>query len=573
MEKETASMSTPTTTSPSNLTPLSSAPTSRPASPSPTPRRSKAATLALVAALCLSVFLAALDTVLITTALPTIAAQFHITDAGYAWIGSSYLLTNAASVPFWGKISDVWGRKPVLLIANGVFLVGSLVSALATGLAMLIAGRAVQGLGGGGIVILVNICISDIFSIRDRGLYLGIVGAVWAIASSLGPVLGGAFTEKLSWRWCFWINLPADGMAALVLLFFLDIHTPKVPLMAGLRSIDWLGAFTMAGATVMLLLGLQFGGVTYAWSSATVVCLLVFSALTFALFFAAQFKLSPSPIMPFSIFAHRSNLAALAVCATDALVFNSVAYFLPLYFQSVLAASPLQSGTWMLALAIPLSIFSASAGWIMQKTGRYLELLRGGMALMTLGLGLFIMLPPHLDWSRVIPFLVLVGIGFGPNFMAPLIALQTRLPPADVALGTATFGFVRMLSGAVGVVLGQVVFQSQMERQFDRLREAGIGESIVEALARGGAIAEAPARLTDVQDELVRSVKTGSMAKMWILFTVVSGIGLLASFGISKVKLSSEHVEVKPGLGSSGVVSDTESEFREKEGVRRREEV
>jgi MFS family permease len=134
--------------------------------PPATSRRSKGKNIALVSALCLAIFLAALDTVLITTALPTISAQFNVTDAGYAWVGSAYLLTNAASVPFWGKISDVFGRKPILLLANGVFLGGSLISALSRNLEMLIAGRAVQGLGGGGIVILVNICIGDLFSLR-----------------------------------------------------------------------------------------------------------------------------------------------------------------------------------------------------------------------------------------------------------------------------------------------------------------------------------------------------------------------------------------------------------------------
>lgn len=349
------------------------------------------------------------------------------------------------------------------------------------------------------------------------------------------------------------IQVPADGAAALVLLFFLDVHNPRTPLLEGLRSIDWLGAITIAGATVMLLLGLQFGGVQHPWNSPVVICLIVFGILTFGIFFTAQFRLSPSPIMPFTIFGDKSNLSALTVCFFDAFVFNSVAYFMPLYFQSVLNASPLQSGTWMLALAIPLALFSASAGWIMGKTGRYLELLRGGLFLMTIGLGLCIDFPSQTSWPRIICFLIITGIGFGPNFHAPLIALQTRLQPKDVAAGTATFGFVRMLAGAFGVALGQVVFQGQMQSHLKSLIAKGVPQSVAEQLAMGSAIATGNVTSTTGValagwTLAVQQAKTESFSRMWILYTVISALGLLASLGIRKANLSREHEEVKTGL-------------------------
>lgn len=152
--------------------------------------------------LCMALFLAALDITIITTALPTIATHYRASAADYTWIGSAYLVACAGAVPCWGKLSDIWGRKPALLMANGIFCVGSLISAVSNSVAMLIAGRAVQGIGGGGLVILVNICISDLFSMRERGKYLGLVGMTWAIASAVGPLLGGVFTERVSWRWC-----------------------------------------------------------------------------------------------------------------------------------------------------------------------------------------------------------------------------------------------------------------------------------------------------------------------------------------------------------------------------------
>ncbi|KIW09521.1 uncharacterized protein PV09_00397 [Verruconis gallopava] len=524
--------------------------------------RSRGKTVAIVFALCLALFLAALDTVLITTALPSIAKIFNISDSGYAWVGSAYLLTNAASVPFWGKISDIFGRKPILMLANAIFIAGSLISALSNSLCTLIAGRAVQGLGGGGIVILVNICVGDLFSLRERGLIYGIVGAVWATASALGPVLGGAFTEKVSWRWCFWLNLPTDGIAAGVLLLFLDIHNPKTPLVEGLRSIDWLGTITIAGGTIMFLLGLQFGGIEYPWSSSIVICLIIFGVITLGIFFTTQFKLSPSPIMPFSIFGQISNLSALAVCFFDAFVFNSVAYFVPLYFQTVLHATALQAGTWMLALAVPLALFSASAGWIMEKTGRYLELLRGGLFLMTVGLGLCISFPTYISWARIICFLVIIGIGFGPNFHAPLIALQTHLKPEHVGAGTATFGFIRMLAGACGVVLGQVVFQGQMQGHFTSLIAEGVPKSEAERLTKGSAISAAGEKYVGAANNTewapaVRQAEAESFSMMWILYTVASAMGLLVSLGIRKAKLSREHTEFKTGIAKDDSKTQT----------------
>lgn len=170
------------------------------------PPRTALQTFLVLLAICVAVFLAAIDTVILTTALPTIASEFDASDSGFAWIGACFLLANAASMPFWGKISDIFGRKPILLIANVVFMIGSLISALSKNLTMLLVGRAVQGLGAGGLSVLANVVVSDLFSQRQRGLYLAMIGTVWSFATAVGPVVGGVFAEDVSWRWCFWIN-------------------------------------------------------------------------------------------------------------------------------------------------------------------------------------------------------------------------------------------------------------------------------------------------------------------------------------------------------------------------------
>lgn len=188
-----------------NSTMEDAAPPTPPQENSPEASRTTLQTVTIMLSLCSALFLAALDITIVTTALPTICDYFD-SDAGYTWIGSAYLLANAASTPSWGKLSDIWGRKSILLIAMAIFFLGSVLAATSVSIGMLIVARALQGIGGGGIVVLVNICVSDLFSPRTRGKYLGIIGLVWSLASGLGPLLGGAFTERVSWRWCFYIN-------------------------------------------------------------------------------------------------------------------------------------------------------------------------------------------------------------------------------------------------------------------------------------------------------------------------------------------------------------------------------
>ncbi|KAF1951550.1 MFS general substrate transporter [Byssothecium circinans] len=522
--------------------------TSSPSEPSAPPSsRPSIATLLCFCALTLSIFLVALDTVLIPTALPSIALDFHIPNSLYAWTGSAYLLANAASIPFWGKLSDVFGRKPIILISNSIFLGGSIVCALSISATMLVAGRAVQGLGGGGVNVLVYVCVADMFAIRDRSFYMGIVGAMYAVASALGPVLGGVFAQNIGWRWCFYINLPLVSIAIITLYFTVRLHDPRTPFLTGMKTLDWLGTITILTATLLLLVGLQLGG-TSTYAQPLVISFLIIGPLAYIAFPFTQWweeKRKGSPIMPLRIFRDISNLCALGVCACDALVFNSVAYFLPLYFQLVLDVSPGTSGVYMLAVAIPLALVSFLGGWIIDKTGRYLEVLQAGLALMTVGVGLLIAFTTSLNVGMIIGFLIVIGIGFGPNFHAPLIALQTRIQESDMGSGTSAFGFVRMVSGAIGVVVGQVVFQILMRPHFADFTNAGISSDFAHALAGGQSISQAErvAQLPEGQRFVVRSGMTAALKGVWIFYTVVSALGLLVSFGIARKKLGGEKVQ------------------------------
>lgn len=516
----------------------------------PQQQRSKGKIALIMLALCLAVFLAALDVTIITTALPTISEEFD-SIAGYTWIGSAFLLANAASIPSWGKVSDIFGRKPMLLAANIIFMVGSLVAALSYSIGMLIAARAVQGLGAGGLVILANICIGDLFSLRVRGAFYGMIGGVWAIASAIGPIIGGAFTQKVTWRWCFYINLPLDGLAFIILLLFLDVKTPRTRLMDGAKAIDWLGSLLVVGATLMFLFGLQYGGVTYPWNSAIVICLLVFGVVTFALFIVWEARFAIYPVMPVGLFQSRTNIATLAVVFVHGVVFISGSYYLPLFFQASRGATPILSGVYLLPTCLALSVGSLSTGFLIAKTGRFLPPIWFGLGMMTLGFGLFINLQAGSSWAKIIIYQIIAGLGIGTLFQAPIIALQAHINPRDIGTATATLGFIRQLATTTGVVIGQVVFQNEMAKKYSTLASA-VGPQLAETLAGGAAGAETQLinSLPDTSRSVVQDAVADSLSPMWIMFTCISFVGFIVGFLIMKKQLTSEHHETETGMAA-----------------------
>ncbi|EEQ88181.2 MFS drug transporter [Blastomyces dermatitidis ER-3] len=512
-------------------------------------KMSKSRIAVIMTALCLAVFLAALDMTIITTALPTISEQFKVSQGDYTWIGSAYTLGAAASMPSWGKISDIFGRKPILLLANVVFFVGSLICGLSINIKMLLAGRAVQGIGGGGLLSLVNISIGDLFSMRTRSVYYAMVGMVWAIAGTLGPVIGGAFTQYVSWRWCFYVNLPIDGVAFVIILFFLKIQTPKTPFLAGLRAIDWFGSITVVCGTVMFLLGLDYGGVSFPWTSATVICLIVFGVVTLGIFVIIQWKVAAYPIIPLWLFKQRSTVAAYGAALFHGFVFTSDSFFLPLYFQVIIGASPLQSGIYLFPSVISMALASASTGIFIRKTGQYLPVIWLGFTVMLLGHGLYIDLPSQTSWPRIIIYQIISGLGIGPNFQAPLIALQSHIKPGDIATATSTFGFCRNIASSVSVVISGVIFQNHMKSRLDKL-SGQLPPQVIQQLGAtsAGASAGIVNSLPEDQKRPILEAYTNALQMMWVFYTVLSAGGLAVSLLIGRQTLRKEHEVTKTGL-------------------------
>ncbi|KAL9620049.1 MAG: hypothetical protein Q9160_005427 [Pyrenula sp. 1 TL-2023] len=509
--KQTAAATASTESDPQNGQPTSGTPTAH--------ASSTGQKVLLMLALCTVIFLAALDSTIVATAAPTIARSLNAPDTGYAWIGSSYLFAQATLIPVWGKISDVFGRKPILLIANAVFFLGSIFSGFAVNLAMFLAGRTLQGLGGGGMVLLVNISI-----------------------------------------------MPCNAISMIALAFLFNIHKPKTPLSQGLQAVDWLGAILVLGSMLMILLGLDFGGVNFPWRSATVICLLVFGALTFCLFVFVQSLyekrgFSRRPLLPIAALCSVSNVAALVVDFLHSLGAIAGLFYMPLYFQLVLGTDSLLSGIWLLPLSITYALSNVATGIWIRETGRYRIFVPLGMALLSLAYGLLIDLPSYKSWSRIIIFQLLLGISIGLNFQPPLLALQALTDPQDVGSVTSLYELLRFLGLAVSIVIGQVIFQSQVQQRTGSLRAHGVSPSLAVSLSRGDLVASIQQlnALGGAELAAVREVLATALSRIWIFYLCASFVGLVASFAVVGKTLTSSHQETVTGLKHYGVKKRSEA--------------
>ena len=332
-------------------------------------------------------------------------------------------------------------------------------------------------------------------------------------------------------------------------MLFLKIDTPKTPFWAGIRAIDWIGVLTIVGGVVMFLLGLEAGGITHPWTSAFTLCLIIFGLVTIGLFFVHEWKFAKYPVMPVRLFKNRSNCAALLTSFCHGSTFIAGSYFLPLYFQTVLGANALLSGVYLLPYVLALSFQSAAVGIFIRKTGRYLEPIIFGMGLMTLGFGLFIDLPSYPSWARIIIFQIIAGIGVGPNFQAPLIAIQTTVRPSDIATATGTFGFIRQLSTSISVVIGGVIFQNEMAKKAGMLRSVfPPAEATMITASSSGSDTAFLRTLHGHQKAVVDQAYAASLQKMWIYYVCIAAFGLFTSCFIRRKTLSKSHEKSRQGL-------------------------
>ncbi|KAJ4334600.1 hypothetical protein N0V87_006745 [Didymella glomerata] len=512
--------------------------------------RSNLRMFAILTALFLSLFVAALDATIVATAAPTMSHDLN-SAAGYTWIGGAFLLGNAASGPIWAKLSDIFGRKLIILLALAVFFASSAVCATAKTMEALIIGRAFQGAAGGGLILLVHVCISDMFSLRQRSLLMGLTEGIWALAGGIGPILGGVFSSLVNWRWCFWINLPISGLAGLLILIFLDVKHEHTSFIDGMKAIDWLGIFTFLACTLMLLLGLDFGGVLFPWDSAKVIALLVVGGAMIFAFIYSEAKFAKYPLIPMSLFKRKTNIATFLVVFFHGFVFIAAEFYMPLFLQSVLEASPLRSGVLFLPLIVTGAIFGVVCGVIIHRTGRFREIMWVGSAFMCLGFGLFISFDANTTTAHAVGFQMVAGFGQGILFEAPLIAIQSQVKQEDVATATATMAFVRNIAVSISVIVCGTIFQNSMSNRHDYLKAAGLPNNVLDQLDGENALANVmvPSTLENPAWEFAaKQAFAWATRNMWIMLTVVAFLALVSSFFVEAAHLGTEHVETVTGL-------------------------
>ncbi|SCE73835.1 MDR family MFS transporter [Micromonospora saelicesensis] len=417
----------------------------------------------LMLGLMTGMLLAALDQTIVGTALPTIVGELGGINH-YSWVVTAYLLASTASTPLYGKMADLYGRRPVFLFSIGTFLLGSLLAGLSQNMTQLIVTRGIQGLGAGGLLTLAFTIISDVVSPRERGRYQGLFGAVFGISSVAGPLVGGYFAET-DWRWIFYINVPLAILAIVVCYHVMRL----IPFERRDHSIDWLGAGLLVAGVSSLLLALSWGGNEYAWGSGVIIGLFVAGVVLGVLFVLQEARVA-EPILPLRLFRSATfALANSALLIIGLVMFGSI-IFIPLYLQIVKGASPTRSGLLMLPMMAGIIITSILTGRAMTRIGRYKWFPVAGSATLLVGMFLFTQLEVATSLWVAFGYMVVIGVGLGLCMQSLILAVQNAVSVRDLGAGTSSATFFRSLGGSFGVaILGTVLSSRLTSGLADRL--------------------------------------------------------------------------------------------------------
>ncbi|MBA8978607.1 EmrB/QacA subfamily drug resistance transporter [Streptomyces aureorectus] len=408
-----------------------------------------------IGALLLGLLLAALDQTIVATALPTIVSELGGLEH-LSWVVTAYLLASTAATPLWGKLGDQYGRKRLFQTAVVIFLVGSALCGAAQDMAQLIAFRALQGLGGGGLIVLSMAIVGDLVPPRERGRYQGLFGAVFGATSVLGPLLGGLFTEHLSWRWVFYVNLPVGVVALAVIAAVLHIPRRRTK-----HVIDYLGTFLIASVATCLVLVASLGGTTWAWGSARTIGLALLGAVLIVAFVAVE-RRAAEPVLPLKLFRVRTfTLSAVISFIIGFAMFGAMTY-LPTFLQVVQGVTPTMSGVHMLPMVAGMLLSSTGSGQIVSRTGRWKVFPIAGTAVTSLGLLLLHQLAPDSSTAAMSAYFFVFGLGLGLVMQVLVLIVQNAVSYEDLGVATSGATFFRSIGASFGVAVFGTIFAGRL---------------------------------------------------------------------------------------------------------------
>ena len=490
--------------------------------------------------MCVVSFSSALDSTIITTALPTVTNSIG-GQAQYVWIANSFVLASTAVQPLVGQLSDIFGRRWPMMISVSLFILGSGIGGGANSPAMLIAGRTVQGLGSGGIFVLVDLITCDLVPMRERGQYLGIMLSTAGIGTTIGPILGGAIAQA-NWRWVFWINLPIAGSALVTMALFLRVkHKNEPTWTASMARIDWIGSFVFICSITAILLGLVFGGNVFPWGSYHVIVPIVLGFVGWLAFHVYEASsLCKNPSMPPRLFTNRTSLIGYLLAFDSAMLLEWIVYYLPIYFQAVLGTSPLGSGVDILPLNCFLIPFAIVAGGLLTKFGQYRPIYAIGFAFMAIGVGLFSILDSNSSRAAWVCFQVIEALGLGFVMTTILPSIQASLPESDVAAATGAYAFLRSFGFVWGVTIPSITFNNQFDAHISEISDPNTRNLLNNGQAYGYASGGYVASLPSTVRAEVLSVYTQALKPVWEVAIGFSLLGFLIVYIAKQVELRTE---------------------------------